>query len=164
VEGAEGGAADGGEPEQAVPDDARKLCTLVGCGFTAQVTLAYAGDDAALVSGTGRVCRNELCAQGIIQSVPMFDDTGHGTTISGDLNAELYVFRMAGALSVNAGIYMDQHTLIPGDIVTLTYRAQDGRVLVDGRWLARNYVEYTPNGPDCQPVCYGAQLETVVTP
>ncbi|MEJ7598049.1 MAG: hypothetical protein WKG01_09095 [Kofleriaceae bacterium] len=142
-----------------VPFSDGRLCTLRGCSPAAELALPYAGDEADLDAGTGRVCINQLCADATIAGVPR-DGGGIGAHFaSGDLLGMVMLWREAGALSVRASVEQYQLALTAGDVYSLAYSAQDGRVLVEGRWAAHAYATSYPNGVECGPMCFTGQLE-----
>jgi len=138
-------------------------CTVVGCGETAELRLPYAADEADLIGGTARVCHNDQCVDVLLDRVPMVEGGVGNAFAAGDLNGYVRIFRVDNELSVRASISQFTLALAPGDIYSLTYRAQDGRVLLDGRWIAREYVTSYPNGRACGPTCSAAQLEELPT-
>ena len=124
----------------------------------AELSLPYAGNEADLAGGTGRLCHGDLCGEVRIDTVPVSGGTGD-KFIVGDLFGWVLIFRTDGELSVRGWVEQYDRTFTAGDIFTLTYKAQDGRVVVDGRWMAREYLVSYPNGVACGPECFEAQLE-----
>lgn len=153
------GCGDGSHASLVPVDDAR-LCSLRGCGLVAELGVPFAGNEADLAGGTGRLCHNDLCGEVTIARAPGAGGTGDKFIVD-DLFGWVLIFRTDGELSVRGWVEQYDRTFAAGDIFTLTYTAQDGRVLVDGRWMAREYAVSYPNGVACGPECFAAQLEMV---
>ena len=142
------------------PADALTLdCSQVGCAYVAELNVPYGDDEADLIGGIGRVCHNDSCGEVTIQGVPPSDGVGVGDDFSGGLTGSFYVFRNNGDWSLMGRVWQYARTFTTGDIYTLTFTAMDGRPLVDGRWIAREYVTSYPNGATCGPECFTARLE-----
>lgn len=143
------------------PADALTLdCSLVGCAYAAELSIPYGADEVDLVGGIGRVCHNDSCGEVTIQSVPTSDGYGTGDDFSvGGFTGSFYVVRENGEWSLMGRVWPYARTFTTGDIYTLTFTAMDGRPLVAGRWIAREYLTSYPNGAACGPECSTAQLE-----
>lgn len=147
--------------------DTPQACTDVGCDFAVELELLYVGDERDLVRGTSRACRNDACAETVIVSVPPpGDNEATGNSLNGaDLTGFATLWRRGDELFVHAALYPstqpDAQPADEADVYTLAYRAEDGRLLVEGRWITRGYLETYPNGVECEPVCREAQLERV---
>ena len=142
------------------PVDHGPLCTAIGCGDAATLTLPYTGDESLLKNGKARLCVNETCGEVTLTDVPTVNGVGYGQSIHVDgLTASVTITRM-GSLVVSAGVSDGEQVFTPGDVYTFRYLAENGDAVLEGNWVATNYAVSYPNGEECGPACHSAQLET----
>ncbi|HEY4180170.1 MAG TPA: hypothetical protein VGM90_25180 [Kofleriaceae bacterium] len=76
-----------------------------------------------------------------------------------DLIASVILFRVHEPASLTVGVFEGDQTFTPSDVYTLRYTAENADVLLEGRWVARDYAISYPNGERCGPTCHSAQLD-----
>jgi hypothetical protein len=132
-------------------------CTDIGCAGDTRFDIVTS-DPSTLTGATITICVDNQCASA---TVVMPTDVGPGATtrLSGNL---------VGA-KCDSFLADDQTVDVVGDIptplnptsnsvYTATLIAADGTAIVSRQWTATYRGDYRPNGPDCSPTCFVADL------
>lgn len=134
------------------------VCTAIGCYSGAQLPVFETPDGTVLMGATVHVCRNSACSEATITQLPPLEQ-GTGSMLTGDLRADLTVWRRAAGYEITVEVIADgpyPYGLANGDVYTAELR--DGAAVLSTRAWTATYAESQPNGPDCEPRCLQASL------
>lgn len=131
-----------------------RACTQLGCGYIATFDVISTQDVPSLQRSWLRVCIAARCVSVAVPTLP-------GSSLArGAFTLRCDTVDAGGRYDVSAVIDQSPEVtgLMVGDIYTLSLTAADGALLVGKSWVATSYMENDPNGPDCGPHCWYADL------
>ena len=138
-----------------------KSCTLLGCTSSARVVVVAKASLDQMRTAKVTACRNNACATGTPAIVPSVAGDKEEMTLAGAASVQAYISMAdGGGYTIEADFAIDDSaSAVNGDTYDLHVTDATGGTTLGSVKGTAKYVETTPNGAGCPPVCKNATIQ-----